>query len=458
MPFIINPATEEVVRNITFDTEKEIQKKYDILKRGQLAWQTVPLKERISKLLKLNDYFLQHADRLASILTRDMGKPIKQAKAEIISNERTIHWLCAHAEQYLSDEEMDKNNLFSYMIRYEPLGVIGNISAWNFPYFIGTNVWVAALLAGNAVLYKPSEYVIETGEEIAKAFYAVGIPPNVFQMVIGDGVVGKLLLDLPLDGYFFTGSSKVGKQIFTQVASRMVPCQVELGGKDPVYVTEDIDHIKQVVAKVADGCFFNTGQSCCSVERLYVHEKIYDQFEKEFVKEVASFKVGDPLNEDVYIGPLSRSEQIKVLENQVADALSKGATLLCGGKRLDRKGFFFAPTVITNVSHDMLIMQEESFGPIIGIMKVRNDEEALSKMADTVYGLTASVYSNNKERAMHILSQLNTGTAYWNCCDSVNPSVPWAGRKQSGFGCTLSYQGLRAFTKHKSYQLKSKVD
>jgi acyl-CoA reductase-like NAD-dependent aldehyde dehydrogenase len=234
----------------------------------------------------------------------------------------------------------------------------------------------------------------------------------------------------------------------------MVICQCELGGKDPLYVTDDVENVGAVAVGTADGAFYNNGQSCCAVERIYVHENIYDAYLDAFVKEVSSWKMGDPKEDGVYLGALTRESQLDFLENQVQDALQKGAVLLTGGKRLDRPGYYFEPTVLANVTHEMMVMKEESFGPIIGIMSVKNDEEALKLMADTEYGLTAAVYSVQRERAENLLSQLNTGTGYWNCCDRVSAALPWSGRQHSGFGATLSHAGIRTFTKVKGYHLR----
>jgi acyl-CoA reductase-like NAD-dependent aldehyde dehydrogenase len=313
---------------------------------------------------------------------------------------------------------------------------------------------VPALLAGNAVLYKPSEYASLTGMEIAKLLEEAGVPKNVFELGLGGKYTGELLLQLPFDGYFFTGSYNTGKYIYGKVAPKMVPCQCELGGKDPLYVADDIKDIKAVAAGTADGAFYNNGQSCCAVERIYVHENVYDNYIDEFVKEVKSWKSGSPTEEGIYIGPVSRKEQLYVLENQVEDATSKGAKLLTGRKKTNKKGFYFEPTVLVNVNHSMQIMKDESFGPVIGIMKVKNDQEAIQLMQDTEYGLTASVYSSDKKRAETILQQIDAGTGYWNCCDRVSAALPWSGRKHSGFGVTLSHAGLRAFVKPKAYHLR----
>jgi acyl-CoA reductase-like NAD-dependent aldehyde dehydrogenase len=231
--------------------------------------------------------------------------------------------------------------------------------------------------------------------------------------------------------------------------------QLELGGKDPVYVCDDVE-IAGTAAAVADGAFYNTGQSCCSVERVYIHESIYDAFVAAFVSTVKGFKIGKPLDDDTYIGPLTRTPQIGVLETQIADAKRKGARVLTGGKRLRRLGGgnYFAPTVLVDVNHRMAVMREESFGPVIGLMRVRDDDHAVELMNDTRYGLTAAVYTPDKKRAAAILDQVNAGSAYWNCCDRVSPRLPWSGRKDSGIGLTLSREGIRAFTRPKAWHLR----
>jgi len=266
--------------------------------------------------------------------------------------------------------------------------------------------------------------------------------------------VGEILLNTSFDGYFFTGSYKTGKYIYEKVASKMVPCQCELGGKDPLYVADDIADVKAVAAGTADGAFYNNGQSCCAVERIYVHQKIYDQYVEEFVKELKSWKQGSPTEAGVYFGPLTRQDQGRVLQHQVEEAVRGGAKILSGGKPIAGKGYYFEPTVLVNVNNQMAIMRDESFGPVIGIMKVKDDDEAIRLMQDTEYGLTASVYSSDQQRAENILQQINSGTGYWNCCDRVSAAVPWSGRKHSGFGSTLSHAGLRAFAKPKAYHLR----
>ena len=450
---IINPATEEVIAQIKEETEVGCLQKFNQLQSAQPAWKQKPLEERMQILSTFSGLLQKNMEALAAVLTAEVGKPLQQSRNEVKGACARIKWLVENAPKYLVDEQMKSESGLEEKISYEPLGVICNISAWNYPYLVGVNVFVPALLAGNAVMYKPSEYSTLTGLEIEKFLKQAGVPENIFQLAIGGPEVGEHLLSLPFDGYFFTGSYKTGKHIYERCASKMVPCQCELGGKDPLYVAADIADIKSVAAATADGAFYNNGQSCCAVERIYVHADVYDKYVEEFTKEVNSWKIGTPTEDGVYIGPISRKSQLNVLSQQVGDAIQKGATALTGGKIISRKGFYFEPTVLVNVNHQMNVMKDESFGPVIGIMKVKDDNEAVSLMQDTEYGLTASVYSSKKERAEKILSQLNTGTAYWNCCDRVSAALPWSGRKHSGFGSTLSHAGLRAFVKPKAYHL-----
>ena len=451
---VINPATEELIISLNQDSIESLHEKFRMLQNGQPVWKNIPLSERIKIINQFSSLLENEIETLASTLTAEVGKPLQQSRNEVNGARSRIQWLTEHAEQYLSNETMSKVSGMEEKIVYEPLGVVCNISAWNYPYLVGTNVFVPALLAGNAVFYKPSEYATLTGLHIERLLKKAGVPENVFQVAVGDGEVGNILLDMPLDGYFFTGSYKTGQYIYTKVAPKMVVCQCELGGKDPLYVADDILDIDAVAAGTADGAFYNNGQSCCSVERIYVHEKIYDRFVDAFVKEVKSWKIGKPTEEGVYIGPLSRKGQLSFLEAQVTDAVSKGATILTGGKRIAGKGYYFEPTVLVDVTHDMMVMKEESFGPIIGIMKVNDDNEALSLMQDSEYGLTSAIYTPDKLRAEKMMKEFNSGSVYWNCCDRVSAALPWSGRKHSGFGATLSHAGLRAFTKPKGYHLR----
>ena len=451
---IINPATEETIAELHEDTRASVTRKFDALKAGQRSWAQVPLKDRIACIARFDELLEKDKDELAETLTSEMGKPIRESFNELNGARARLKFFIENSEKYLTEEWITRDGSTKEKIVYEPLGVIANISAWNYPYLVGINVFIPALIGGNAVLYKPSEYSTLTGEHIQSVLYEAGIPENVFDTVVGKGDVGEYLLELPLEGYFFTGSYKTGKYIAEKVAPKLVPCQLELGGKDPMYVMDDVKSVEADAAAALEGVVYNNGQSCCAVERIYVHEKIYDSFVDSYMQQLKKLKTGDPTDKSTELGPLSRKEQLAFLTDQVNDAINKGATLLAGGKSANGKGYYFEPSVLVNVNHDMKLMKEESFGPIVGIQKVSSDDEAIDLMLDTPYGLTAAVYSSNYERAENVMRRMNTGTVYWNCCDRVSANLPWSGRGNSGLGSTLSYQGIRAFVQPKAYHLR----
>lgn len=451
---IINPATEEVIQDVAEDTTESIQAKYESAKAAQKIWASNPVEKRVAIIQKFYELLDAEKDELAITLSSEVGKPVQQSYNELNGARKRIEYFLKNSAKWLADEWITEEDATREKIVYEPLGVIANISAWNYPYLVGVNVFVPAIIGGNAVLYKPSEYATLTGMHIQRLLYKAGVPKEVFHLVVGKGQAGQVLLDLPLNGYYFTGSYRTGKYIAEQTASKLVPVQLELGGKDPLYVMDDIEDIDTVAGAALEGAVYNAGQSCCAVERIYVQEKIYDRFVQSFVKQAQDLKTGNPLEKTTDIGPLSRSEQVAFLSEQVADAVSKGGKILSGGKAINSKGYFFEPTVVVNANHDMKIMVDESFGPVIGLQKVKDDNEALELMMDTPYGLTAAVYSKSFERAEKVMKRMDTGTVYWNCCDRVSAALPWSGRKNSGLGATLSYHGIRAFVQPKAYHLR----
>ena len=453
---IINPATGSVILRLAADGPREVAERYASARAAQPAWAATPIRKRIAAIEKFREQVVARADTLAHTLTQEVGKPIRQSRNELKGLLARLDFFIAESAKALREQKVfaDAEQNLDERITHEPLGVVANISAWNYPYFVGSNVFVPALVAGNAVLYKPSEFATLTGRHIADLLHASGIPEDVFVPVIGAGPTGAALLRQPVDGVFFTGSYATGAKIAAVAGKRMIKVQLELGGKDPVYVCDDVD-VKTAAVAIADGAFYNTGQSCCSVERIYVHEAIHDAFVDAFVAEVKGYRVGDPTDEATYIGPLTRRPQLDVLRRQVADARRKGATVLFGGAAIKRKGNWFAPTVLTDVDHSMLVMREESFGPIIGIEAVADDAAAIELMNDTEYGLTAGVYTHDAARARRILSRVNAGSVYWNCCDRVSPRLPWSGVKHSGIGLTLSTLGIQTFTRPKAWHLRS---
>jgi len=448
---ILNPATGGVLAEIPEASPSSLRDKLERSRAAQPGWAKTPLAERLEVIRRFRALLAEQKEKLAQTLTSEVGKPIVQSRNEIDGTLGRIDFFLDAVPKVLREETVHRDGSLEERISLEPLGRIVNISAWNYPYYVGSNVFLPALLTGNTVLYKPSEFATLTGLAIGNLLLETGLPDGAFCVFPGPGSIGAELLEERIDGVFFTGSYATGKKIAETVAGRMIRVQLELGGKDPVYVCDDVD-VQAAAEATADGAFYNTGQSCCAVERIYVHRRIYEPFVAAFVKTVRGFKIGDPTDPATYIGPLARTAQIPVLEDQVSDAVSKGARLAAGGKRM--RGNYFEPTVLLDATHDMKVMRDESFGPIIGIMAVDDDDRALALMADTEYGLTAGVYTKDRTRAEALLARIDTGTAYWNCCDRVSPRLPWSGRGHSGIGSTLSTHGILSFVQPKAWHLR----
>jgi acyl-CoA reductase-like NAD-dependent aldehyde dehydrogenase len=450
---IHNPATGTLIAEVPEATSEIVAERARAARAAQPAWFATSFDGRLQAMQRFRTAVAAEVEALAATLTEEVGKPIRQSRNEINGLLGRIDFFMAQAQATLAPRQVLDEGGMREIISFDPLGVVVNISAWNYPYFVGGNVFVPALLAGNAVLYKPSEFATLTGLHIARLLHEAGVPQDVFVPLVGGGAVGAALLAQDVDGVFFTGSHATGARIAQTVGARFIKLQLELGGKDPTYVCEDAD-VKAAAESLADGAMYNAGQSCCSVERIYVHERIHDAFVEAFVAAVRSFRIGDPTSEDTYIGAITRAPQLAVLEAQVADAKAKGATLRVGGARIDKPGNWFEPTVFTEVDHTMELMKEESFGPIIGIQKVSGDAEALKLMNDTRYGLTAGVFSRDEARAKSILARVNAGSVYWNCCDRVSPRLPWSGHGDSGVGLTLSTLGIQTFTRPRAWHLR----
>ncbi|MFM8608911.1 MAG: aldehyde dehydrogenase family protein [Burkholderiaceae bacterium] len=450
---ITNPATGQTLQTLPADTPATVAAKAQAARAAQAAWAALPLSQRRDCITRFRAGVVRDLETLAQVMTRETGKPIKMSRNELNGLLGRIDFFLAQVDSTIATDTVFDEGGMTEQIGHVPLGVVANISAWNYPWFVGCNVIVPALLTGNAVLYKPSEYATLTGLEITRLLHEAGVPLAVMVYLVGGGEVGTALLQQRIDGVFFTGSHATGQRIAQAVAGRMIKLQLELGGKDPTYVCDDAD-AKAAAESLADGAMYNTGQSCCSVERVYVHEKIHDAFVAHFVDTVKGYKRGDPMVDDTYIGAITRAPQLAVLEAQVADAKAKGAKLLLGGQRGAGPGNWFEATVFSQVDHTMDLMREESFGPIIGIQKVASDDEAVRLMNDTRYGLTAGVYTPDEARARRLLAQVNAGSVYWNCCDRVSPRLPWSGVGDSGVGLTLSTYGIETFTRPKAWHLR----
>ena len=454
---VYNPATGELIQELAHDTSATLAEKLKMLQQGQISWVEKSLNARIQCIQKFVAALAANKDTLARTLSLEMGKPITESNNEIQGAIARCQYFIAHSEKWLTPEMVNQSQQVQEWLFYEPHGIIGNISAWNYPFLVGVNVFIPALIGGNAVFYKPSEYAALTGLQIQNILYKAGVPETVFQVAIGAAEIGEQLLSMPLDAYYFTGSYATGKKISQAVSSKLVPLGLEMGGKDPAYVMDDVRDIDAVAASLAEGSFYNNGQSCCAVERIYLQKSIYDIFLAAFIKHVKILKIGDPMSPDTQLGPLARPQHKAYLAQQIEEAVSQGAKCSLGGKAIARQGAYFEPTILTNVNHHMAVMTDETFGPVIGLQKVTDDDEALTLMQDTQFGLTAAVYSSDEKRAKCLLEKINTGSVYWNCCDRVSPYLPWSGRKQSGLGSTLSYLGILAFVKPKAYHLRQSL-
>ena len=450
---VFNPADGELITSLPADDPESLAAKAAAARRAQPDWAATPLAQRKDCIARFREAVVREREDLARTLTQETGKPIRVSRNELDGLLPRLDFFLQQVDAAIAPEPVLTEGPWREQIEHLPLGVLAHVSAWNYPWFVGCNVLVPALLTGNAVLYKPSEFATLTGLAITRLLHEAGVPRDVLACVVGAGEVGAPLLAQPLDGVFFTGSHATGLRIAQALAGRLVKLQLELGGKDPSYVCDDADP-RAAAESLAEGAMYNSGQSCCAVERIYVHEAVHEAFVAHFVEAVRRLRMGDPMHEDTDLGPLTRAAQLQVLQGQATDARARGATLLLGGQSGPGPGHWFQPTVFTNADHSMDLMIEESFGPIIGIQKVDEDEEAVRLMNDTRYGLTAGVYTPDEARARRLLARVDAGSVYWNCCDRVSPRLPWSGRRDSGLGLTLSTQGIATFTRPKAWHLR----
>jgi acyl-CoA reductase-like NAD-dependent aldehyde dehydrogenase len=383
-----------------------------------------------------------------------MGRPVSQAPGELKRgfHERAMY-MCDIAEQSLADIAVPEKPGFKRFIRREPLGVVFVVAPWNYPWLTSVNAVLPALLAGNSVILKMAAQTPLVAERYAEAFKAAGLPQGVFQhLVLDHSQVAKVIGDPRIAFVAFTGSVPGGHAVQQAVAKRFIGTGLELGGKDPGYVRADAD-LAFAVENLVDGAYFNSGQSCCGVERIYVEKPVFKEFVDRFVELTRHYRLGNPLEKETNLGPLVRTQAADAVRAQVKQAVRKGAKALL--KLKDRPGTpYLPPEVLVNVDHGMDVMTEETFGPVVGIQPVKNDEHAIELMNDSRYGLTASIWTKDQEAALRIGDRIETGTWFMNRCDYLDPALAWTGVKDSGRGCTLSRLGLEAFTRPKSFHLR----
>lgn len=455
----INPADGSVVAERVLATPSEVDAVLDRAGAAQRDWARVPVAERVAVVERLVPWMVDHVDAVARDLTLQMGRPIAHSPLEITRGfvERAT-WLAAAATGALADAEIESaGEGLRRFIRHEPLGVVLVVAPWNYPYLCSVNAVVPALLAGNAVVLKVASQTPLVGERWAEGLAAAGLPEGVFQVVHADHeTVAGMVADDRVGFVAFTGSVAGGRAVQRAAASRFVATGLELGGKDPAYVRADAP-IEATATELADGVFFNAGQSCCAVERIYVQRDRFDELVDAFVARAGELVLGDPLDPATTLGPLVRADAAAFVRGQVDEAVAHGARAL-----IDPAAFpaarvgtpFMAPQVLVGVDHGMRIMTEESFGPVVGIMAVDDDDEAVHLMNDSDYGLTASVWTTDLDAAVAVGDRVDTGTWYLNRCDHLDPALAWTGVKDSGRGVSLSVLGFRAVTRPKSFNLR----
>jgi acyl-CoA reductase-like NAD-dependent aldehyde dehydrogenase len=455
---IVSPADGSIVAERTTATAEQIERALSWAHAAQAEWRRVPIAQRAAICERMVQHVLGLADELGAELSWQMGRPLRQAPMEIRRGfqERVRH-MAALAPTALADVAVEPKDGFTRFIRREPLGTVLVVAPWNYPYLTSVNSIVPALLAGNAVILKHASQTLLCAERYRDAFAAAGLPAGVFQHVHAThDDIATMIGDERIGFVAFTGSVEGGHAIQAAASRRFIGTGLELGGKDPAYVRPDAD-LTLAIAETVDGSFFNAGQSCCGIERIYVHESVHDEFVDGFVAEASRYVLGHPLDPEVTIGPMVTAKAADFVRGQITEAMEQGARRLLGEPDFAASAPgspYLGPTVLADVDHSMRVMTEESFGPVIGIMRVGSDDEALRLMNDSAYGLTASIWTNDTDAALALGDRIETGTWYMNRCDYLDPALAWTGVKDTGRGCTLSVLGFDAFTRPKSFHLK----
>ena len=454
---LVNPSTGETFRELPYHLWDEVKTQLTISGKIQKEWKESSIDSRIELVQSTMEYFKSNANTIAQDITLQMGKPISQSKNEVKGTIHRAEICCSLAVDALKDISFPKKEGFQRFIHREPLGVVLDIAAWNYPLLIAVNVVVPAILAGNAVIIKHSSLTPLCAITFEDAFKRAGAPDGLVANLIMDHKITEKVIQSGLIHHLaFTGSVNGGRQVQTSSSSQFIDVGLELGGKDPAYIREDAN-LETAVPGVMDGVFYNGGQSCCAVERIYVHETLFDKFVQKAIEFMNKLKIGDPMDEVTDIGPMAQESVIKTVAKQLKDAEDKSARIIRHTGTVPKGKKYLLPVILTNVNHNMKIMMEETFGPIIGIMPVKSDKQAIQYMNDSRYGLTASVWTNDSEKAFFIGNQIETGTFFMNRCDYLDPSLPWVGVKDSGKGCTLSALGIQQLTRPKGYNMKLKT-
>ncbi len=452
----ISPIDGSVVCERPFSSEKDAETALSDAANAKREWRSVPLAERIAKLNAMVDAVVANKSDLADELTLQMGRPRRYTEGEIGGFEDRAQRMLGLAPRALGPIDPGPQKGFTRRITREPLGTVLALAPWNYPWLTAVNAIIPAMAAGNTVILKHSDQTPLVSERLSEAANAAGLPKGVFQHLhASHDHVARIIGDARIDYVAFTGSVGGGRAVHRAAADRFIHVGLELGGKDPAYVAPDAN-FEHAVESLVDGAFFNSGQSCCAIERIYVHESLYDRFVEAFVALTNKYVLGDPREQDTTLGPVVRTRNAEMIQSQIQAAIGAGARALIDTKfaGAERGLPYVAPQVLVDVTHDMELMREETFGPAIGIMKVGDDDEAIAHMNDSRFGLTAAIWTTDIERAERMGVQLETGTVFMNRCDYLDPELAWVGVKDSGRGCTLSSVGFESLTRPKSFHFR----
>jgi len=450
-----SPIDNSVVVERIFSTLLDCKHSVTRARKAQRHWAQVPISERAIICHKAIDYLIEHIISLAEEITWQMGRPIKYAAGELRGVEERARHMITLAEQALTDVDLS-NETTRRLIKRVPLGLVLTIVPWNYPYLTAINSIIPAIMAGNSVLLKHSVQTPLCAEALQRAFEQAGLPKGVFQYLCLDHEKTEALVKNPAINFIaFTGSYSAGMHIEKIISGRNKGLSLELGGKDPAYVRQDAEQ-DYTIDNLVDGVFFNSGQSCCAIERIYVHDKCYEQFVDKFIEKVYQYKFGTPLDSSTTLGPMVNYTSAARVRGQIKQACAAGARAHIDALKFSHEdsGSYLPPQVLTGVDHTMAIMQEETFGPVVGIMRVKSDADAVALMNDSRYGLTASIWTEDLEQAEALGNKLDTGTVFLNRCDYLDPALAWTGIKDSGRGCALSSLGYMQLTRAKSFHLK----
>jgi succinate-semialdehyde dehydrogenase/glutarate-semialdehyde dehydrogenase/succinyl-CoA reductase len=450
----INPATGKTLRKFRASTRRDVEKTVELARKAFEKWREVPAARRAVFLERAAKTLRAQKDKLGRTITLEMGKTIRESVSEVVKCAWALEYYAENGEKFLNPEASKTDATDSY-VTFEPLGVIASIMPWNFPVWQCVRFATPALMAGNTVVFKPSSIVPQSGLALHEAFESTGLPEDCFNVVLGNSGVSSYLVEADIAGVSFTGSVSAGQNVAEMAGKQLRKVVLELGGSDPFIILDDAD-LEAASSGAVAGRFINCGQSCIASKRFFVAKRVVDEFLDQFVKKTKSLVVGDPLHSETDVGPMVREETVRVLDGQVRDSVKAGAKTELGGERLKRHGFFYAPTILTDVTPDMRVMREETFGPVAPVMAVKDDEEAVKFANMSEFGLGASIWGQDIRRAEKVSRQLSTGLVSVNNVVVSDPRMPFGGVKKSGFGRELSRYGLLEFANVKSVRLYEK--